>query len=308
MTAQAQGESPVDQHDLFIGLGELLWDLLPSGKQMGGAPANFAYHAQQLGNPAAVATRVGNDPLGRELLERLDNLGIDATSVQIDQQHPTSTVQVTLDPAGQPSYTIVENVAWDFMSFSQQWQALARRAGVVCFGSLVQRSAPSRDAVLAFLEATPDDCLRVFDVNLRQHYYTPDVLRGSLAHANIAKLNDTELPEVCTLLDCRQTGVIDSARTLINRFELDLVCVTRGDHGSILITATDLDEHPGFQVDVADTVGAGDAFTAALAHSIRKNLPLQTANLRANRLGAFVASQSGATPQLPPNLKNTITH
>lgn len=289
-----------DQY-LIVGLGELLWDLLPAGRQLGGAPANFAYHAFILGNQSVIASRVGNDALGVEALERLKGLGLDTAYIQVDATRPTGTVQVSVDGSGQPDFTIDEGAAWDWMEWTPEWQGLAARADAVCFGSLAQRSPTSRQTIIEFLTATRTNALRVFDVNLRQSFYSRDWLDASMRLANIVKLNDQELPEVTAAfgLDCGSAE--ESARRLLRAYRsLRLVCVTRGANGSMLVSASETVEHPGRQVKVADTVGAGDAFTAALVHYHLRGASLERVNDAANRLGAWVASQVGATPHVEP--------
>jgi fructokinase len=290
------------QPPLVVGLGEVLWDLLPAGKQLGGAPANFAYHAQQLGARSAVVSAVGRDALGQELLDRLREVGLDVAHVAIDSQHPTGTVSVTLDRDGVPSYVIHENVAWDFLALSPRLEALARRADVVCFGSIAQRSAVSRQAIGTFLAWTRGDCLRVFDINLRQKFYARDVITRSLELANVLKLNDQELPIVADLLAApREEG--DFATRMRERFELRIIALTRGGNGSTLYApGSQPAQHAGFKVTVADTVGAGDAFTAALAMGLLRGDPLDRINESANRLASYVCTQAGAMPPVPASL------
>lgn len=278
---------------VVVGLGEVLWDMLPDGKQLGGAPTNFAYMCGLLGHHAVVASAIGTDALGEELPKRLNELKLDTSSIQVSREHPTGTVNVALDGDGQPKYEIEENVAWDFLV----WQQIAARADVICFGTLAQRSAISRETIQAFLRATPPNAIRIFDVNLRQTFFSADVLAESLRLANVAKLNDTELPVVMSLLGLTSNDETSSAACLRSAFGLDLVCVTRGDRGSLLVRETEFDEHPGFSVRVQDLVGAGDAFTAALAHHLLHGSSLRVMDEAANRMGAWVASQPGGTPR-----------
>jgi fructokinase len=282
-----------------VGLGELLWDLLPSGKQLGGAPANFAYITNLLGDTGIPASRVGCDSLGDEVLRRLAALGLSSACIQKDPSHPTGTVNVEIS-SGQPRFEIAEPVAWDFLEWSAPWQDLAKKLDAVCFGSLAQRSLPSRMTIRNFLRATPPEAVRIFDVNLRQNFYTPQVLAESMRLATIVKLNHEELPRIMTLFDLEHRSEQASSRHLLSSFDLKLVCVTRGNGGSLLVSSGEYSEHGGFQVKVADTVGAGDAFTAALVHGYLRGLPLEQVNVRANRVGAWVASQPGATPSLDP--------
>jgi fructokinase len=291
---------------IVVGLGELLWDLFPSGKQLGGAPANFAYITALLGDSGIVASRVGDDRLGQEALWHLKSCGLDVNRVQRDLSHPTGTVKVQVDSKGQPEYQITENVAWDFLEFSEDWISLARSAHAVCFGSLAQRNSVSRATIRAFLSALPSFAIGIFDVNLRQAFFSPEVLRDSLRHAKVLKLNHQEFPRFLDLLQCplRDSERLDvsAARWLCREFSLRLVCITRGASGSALVTADSHHEHPGFSVKVADTVGAGDAFTAALVHHALRGSSLAMMNTAANRMGAWVASQEGATPAGDPEI------
>lgn len=282
----------------IVGLGELLWDLLPSGKQLGGAPANFAYITNLLGDTGIPASRIGSDSLGEQALQRLSQLGLSAHSVQSDPIHPTGSVKVEIDKDGQPRFDILEPVAWDFLEWTPTWQRLAEETDAVCFGSLAQRSPQSRTTIRSFLHATRPDTVRIFDVNLRQTFYSREILAESMKLANIVKLNHEELPRVVRLLELENCGEPDSACCLLIAHDLNLVCVTRGTEGSVLISPAERSEHPGFKVEVADTVGAGDAFTAALVHEYLRGKQLAQINETANRLGAWVASQSGATPAL----------
>ena len=291
---------------IVVGLGELLWDLFPSGKQLGGAPANFAYITALLGDSGIVASRVGDDRLGQEALWHLKSCALDVSRVQRDLSHPTGTVKVAVDSKGQPEYQITENVAWDFLEFSEDWISLARSAHAVCFGSLAQRNSVSRSTIRAFLSALPSFAIGIFDVNLRQTFFSPEILRDSLRHAKVLKLNHEEFPRFLDLLQCplrdSQRSDVPAARWLCHEFSLRLVCITRGPSGSALVTADSHHEHPGFSVKVADTVGAGDAFTAALVHHALRGSSLAMMNTAANRMGAWVASQEGATPAADPEV------
>lgn len=279
-----------------IGLGEVLWDMFPEGKQLGGAPANFAYITTLLGDCGIVASRIGNDALGEEACLQLTKLGLQTSFVQNDDAHPTGMVQVQVDSQGQPSFVITEGVAWDFMAWTPEWKALAEKADAVCFGSLAQRSADSSATIHKFLAAAKAKAILVFDVNLRQHFFSPEVLKDSIQLADVIKLNQEELPRVAQLLGAPPAEEIVSAQWLRHEYNLKLVCVTRGAKGSLLVGEKYLHEHPGFRTTVADTVGAGDAFTAGLVHHFLRGAPLPVMNEAANRLGAWVASQRGATP------------
>ena len=284
-----------DGKHTIVGLGELLWDLLPAGKQLGGAPANFAYITNLLGNKGVPASRVGNDSLGDAALQRLTQLGVSAQFVQRDALHPTGSVKVEID-RGQPRFEILQPVAWDFLDWSEPWQQLATEADAVCFGSLAQRSAQSQSTIRSFLTATQPRAVRVFDVNLRQNFYSRQVLADSMKLATIVKLNHEELPKIMHLFELENRGEKESAQRLLSLHDLNLVCITRGDGGSLLISARECSQHAGIKVKVADTVGAGDAFTAAMVHGYLRGSSLAQINEIANRVGAWVASQSGAMP------------
>ena len=279
-----------------VGLGELLWDMFPQGKQLGGAPANFAYMAALLGDRGIVASRVGQDRLGQEAIWQLKSSGLDTSQIQLDPVHATGTVQVQLDPKGQAEYRFTVDVAWDHLSCSSEWQSLAQTADAICFGSLAQRSNGSRAAIRQFLRSARAGAARIFDVNLRQTFFSEEIFRESILQADIVKLNHEELPKLIELFHQKFKSEVSAACWLSKEFAIKLVCVTRGSHGSLLVSAEEKDEHAGFTVKVADTVGAGDAFTAALAHHWLRRSSLKEMNLAANRMGAWVSSQEGAMP------------
>jgi fructokinase len=286
-----------DKNYVTVGLGELLWDMFPEGKQLGGAPANFAYMTRLLGDEGIVASRVGSDALGRAAGRRLERLGVRAAHVQLDPAHPTGTVKVAVDPAGQPSFEIAESVAWDFFEWTPQWRALAERADAVCFGSLAQRCPQSLATIRQFLSALRPGTTRVFDVNLRQSFYNAETLSESARLADIMKVNTEELSTVAKLL--KIPFIYDEVRAahwLRDILGLKLVCITRGPKGSVLVSADEVSEHLGYRIHVADTVGAGDAFTAALVYHYLRHASVSTLNEAANRMGAWVSSEVGATP------------
>jgi len=280
-----------------VGLGEVLWDLFPERTCLGGAPANFAYIATLLGDQGIVASRVGEDARGSEALRQLKELGLDIDPVQSDPRHATGTVNVEVDSKGQARYEIAHPVAWDFLHWTPAWQRLAEEADAICFGSLAQRSEQSRTTIRRFLRSAPN-AVKIFDVNLRQTYYSQEVLAESMKLADIVKLNDEELPKIMRVGGFPPGDELASARRLIGAYDLKLVCVTRGGRGSLLVLAGggDASEHPGFRVRVADTVGAGDAFTAGLVHEYLRGASLDAMNQTANRVGAWVASEVGAMP------------
>lgn len=283
-----------------VGLGELIWDLLPEGRQLGGAPTNFAYIAGLLGDAATVASRVGADELGREAVARLARMGVETRYLQRDAEHPTGTVGVRVDAQGEAHFSVNCNSAWDYLEWTREWAELAARADAVCFGTLGQRVADAADTIARFLAATRTTTLRIFDVNLRHTFFTSEMLARSLRLASVVKLNVDELARLAALLGLDERGETELARRLLRDFDLELVAVTRGARGSVLITRTQAVEHAGLAVRVADTIGAGDAFSAALAHYRLRGAPLEMISEAANRVGAWVATQVGATPETGP--------
>ena len=286
----------------ILAVGEVLWDLLPSGKQLGGAPANFTYQCRSLGADARLVTRVGDDPLGREVLERFRALGLPTDTVQVDPGAPTGTVDVALDPDGQPRFTIREHVAWDQLEADEASLARASRADAVCFGSLSQRDEPSRSAIRNLVAASRPGALRLFDVNLRPPFVDRDIIADSLTLANALKLNDQELPALATMFGF-PADVREAMGQLASRFGLSLVALTRGPHGGLLLADGEWSDHPGLTVTVSDTIGAGDAFAAALVVGRLAGRPLDEINRHANDVAAFVCSRPGGTPALPDALK-----
>lgn len=282
-----------------VGLGELIWDVLPEGKQLGGAPTNFAYISRLVGDRSTVATRVGADAWGSEAVKRLDSLGVETSSVQYDAEHPTGTVRVHTDAHGEATFEVNRNSAWDYLEWTCGWEELAARADAVCFGTLGQRAPQARAVIGRFLRATRPVALRVFDVNLRHSFFDASMLADSLSLARVVKLNSDELPLVASMLGLDSTGDETAlALRLVRDFSLMLVAVTRGARGSLLVTADEQFEQEGFRVRVADTIGAGDAFAAALTHQLLRGAPLARASRAANWTGAWVATQRGATPEV----------
>ncbi len=290
---------------VMVGLGEILWDLLPTGKALGGAPANFVYHAHALGAVASVVSAVGRDNLGQEILQRLDHLGVNRNFVAEDSLHPTGTVSVQVDKRGIPEYIIHEDAAWDFIPYEPGLDSLAATADAVCFGSLGQRSAVSRTTIQRFLAATRPECKRVLDINLRQHFYTRDIIIQSLELSNILKLNEDELPVLAAMF-ALHGQVEDQLSQLLRRYHLEVIALTRGSRGAMLQTPHETVDCPGFSVVIADTVGAGDAFTAAMTIGLLARRPLMEVNRQACQVAAFVCSQPGATPKIPAELAAKI--
>jgi fructokinase len=290
----------------IVGIGELLWDLLPAGASLGGAPANFAYVAGLLGDHGIVASRVGPDLLGRQAVECMRKLGLCTDYVQIDSQRPTGTVKVAIDANGQAAFEIANPVAWDFLEWTPAWRRLAEEADVVCFGSLAQRSPQSRAAIRTFVNALSADAITVFDVNLRQSYFSREILADSMKLADVVKVNHDELPRIMALNGLPHNDERLSAEILLAEFAIKLFCITRGSHGSVLVQRDSFVEHPGFRVKVADTVGSGDAFTAALLHEYLRGSSLHAMNEMANRVGAWVASKPGGMPVADSELYESL--
>ena len=285
---------------MVVGIGEVLWDLLPTGARIGGAPANFACHASQLSAAASMVSGVGQDNLGRQAIEALAACGV-ATDQVKQNSYNTGSVDVTLDDQGHPAYTIATDVAWDHLAWSDELAELAAATDAVCFGSLGQRSEESRRTIQHFVGSTPHESWRIFDVNLRPPFVDDIVLLQSLALANVLKLNDEELPILASM--CGLSGSeADLTRRLASHFELEAVALTCGSRGALLLRHGEISEQPAVSTNIVDTVGAGDAYAAALAMGLLANRELDAINQTACRIAAFVCSQSGAVPVLPDEL------
>lgn len=287
---------------VFVGLGEILWDLLPSSKQLGGAPANFAFHAHALGAEGLVASCIGDDDLGREIFSELSALTLSREYVFVDPIRPTGTVSVDVDEDGQPTYTIFEKVAWDCIPQDGKLLSLAQKVDGVCFGTLAQRAAVSRTTIRAFLRTMRPDALRVFDLNLRSPFCSFEVVETSLRLAQVLKISESELTFLKLLLHLEENENA-ALEALARRFDLRLVALTKGARGSVLYSQGRFSVHPGVCVDVVDTVGAGDSFAAALALGLLKGYDLDRINDYANRVASFVCTQDGATSPLPEKLR-----
>lgn len=302
-----------------VGLGELLWDELPAGARLGGAPANFAVMAARLGVHGLLASRLGQDARGEQARATLAGLPVDTRFLQSDPERPTGRVSVQLHH-GQPEYTIHAPVAWDALELTPSWRQLAERADAVCWGTLAQRDAVSEQTIQGFVAATRDDCLRVFDVNLRAPFFTAEAVQRSLDKATLLKLNDGEMPHLLALgglspatayetdNDAERADALsaDAQRLLALHRGLALVAITLGEHGSLLVTRDEVVRHGGVPCRVVDTVGAGDAFTAALVVYKLRGEPLAVQSEAANRWGAWVAGQSGAMPELSGETLQTM--
>ncbi len=349
----------VKEAHLILGIGELLWDILPAGLHpggvpagdsllpahvrakiagaelppsasataapspeempqpsrvalLGGAPANFSVMAGRLGNHAVILSRIGRDPLGRMAMERLDPMPVDTSFLEVDPAHETGCVTVEF-VENEPRYTIHEPAAWDFFELTDEWVQLAERADAICFGSLAQRSAASRQTIQNLAAETRAACVRIFDVNLRPPFVSAEIIQESLELATVVKMNHHELPQVLELLGLpaeqaheRENQRRGAARLLAEFPSLQMIAVTRGGRGSLLATRQEWNDHPGFPVKTADSIGAGDAFAAAMTHYMLRGAPLATLNEAGNRWGGWIASQAGAMPVLPDSVREAI--
>lgn len=286
--------------DIVVGMGEALWDVLPEGKKIGGAPANFAYHVSQFGLPSCVVSAVGDDALGDEILENFTSKGLNCLIEKVP--YSTGTVQVEIDRNGIPQYEIKENVAWDNIPYTPRLDDLAKNTRAVCFGSLAQRNIVSRGTIARFLDAMPRDgeSLVVFDVNLRQGFYSEEILHDSMKRCNILKINDEELVTVSRMFGYPGIDLRDKCWILLGKYNLRMLILTCGINGSYVFTPGNVSFLPTPRVEVADTVGAGDSFTAAFIASILKGKSVAEAHSVAIQVSAFVCTKKGAMPVLPP--------
>ena len=289
-------------NNLVIGMGEALWDVLPEGKKIGGAPANFAYHVSQFGLNSRVISAIGDDALGEEILANFDQKGLTYDIPKVP--YPTGTVQVELDSNGVPQYEIKENVAWDNIPYTKRLEELAKQTKAVCFGSLAQRNVVSRETINRFLDAIPveNDPLIVFDINLRQGFYTKEIICNSIERCNILKINDEELVLVSRLFGYPGIDLQDKCWILLGKYNLKMLILTCGINGSYVFTPGNVSFVPTPKVEVADTVGAGDSFTAAFVASILRGEPVNIAHQNAVETSAYVCTQAGAMPVLPSEI------
>ena len=288
---------------IVVGMGEALWDMLPEGKKIGGAPANFAYHVSQFGLDSRVVSAVGEDELGTEILKNFREKKLNCMIETVP--YPTGTVQVELDANGVPCYDIREGVAWDNIPFTPALEGLARQTRAVCFGSLAQRSVVSRETINRFLDAMPggEDRYKIFDINLRQGFYTKEILCNSMRKCNILKINDEELVTVSRMFGYPGIDLQDKCWILLAKYNLRMLILTCGVNGSYVFTPGEISFVETPKVEVADTVGAGDSFTAAFVASVLKGLPVAEAHRIAVETSAFVCTRHGAMPALPDSLK-----
>lgn len=284
-----------------IGLGEILWDILPEGRKLGGAPANFAHHVNQLGGTGIPVSRIGDDDLGHEALSILTDNAISTDYIDVDRTHPTGTVDAVVDEYGVATYVFPDSVAWDYLSMDEDKIDLAASADVVCFGTLAQRSSVSRKGIRDFL-TNAHQALKIYDINLRQDFHTPDRISNSLDMSDILKINDEELDLVISMFDL-PSGERTALDTLIERHNLKLAVLTRGGEGSLILSPDAIADLPGQPTEVRDTIGAGDSFTAAMALAYLKGKPLEEINRYATKVAAYVCGQAGAMPTLPSEFK-----
>lgn len=286
---------------LVVGLGEVLWDMLPEGRKIGGAPVNFAYHAGQFGIDTMAVSAIGNDKLGEDTIAEMNGKHLNHIFPSVP--YPTGSVQVKLDEKGVPAYDIKENVAWDNIPFTNEIESVARNCQAVCFGSLAQRNTVSRNTIRKFIESTPSGCIRIFDINLRQNFYTSNVIRDSLELCNILKINDEEIMLVSRMFNYDSSNIENVCRTIMEDFSLEMVILTCGTKGSYIFTKGGVSFMPTPKVNVADTVGAGDSFTGSFCAAILRGLPVAEAHKKAVEVSAYVCTQNGAMPEIPESMK-----
>lgn len=284
----------------IVGLGEALWDCLPEGKKIGGAPANFAFHVGQFGHNSLAISAIGKDKLGEETLAEFDKKHVNYLMPVVD--YPTGTVQVTLDEAGVPTYEIKEGVAWDNIPFTPEIEKVAKNCRAVCFGSLAQRSSVSRNTIQQFLDATPKDCLKIFDINLRQNFYNETIIRNSLKQCNILKINDEELVSIGRIFGYPGLDMENKCWLLIGKYNLDMLVLTCGVNGSYVFAPNVESYQKTPIVEVADTVGAGDSFTGTFTAAILAGKCIAEAHSLAVEASAYVCTKNGAMPTLPKEL------
>lgn len=292
------------ERNIVVGIGEALWDVLPEGKKLGGAPANFAYHVSQFGLQSRVVSAIGDDKLGNEIVENFQEKALNTLIEKV--AYPTGTVQVELDSVGVPCYDIKENVAWDNIPFTDKLKELAQHTCAVCFGSLAQRNIVSRETINAFLDAMPDGegQYKIFDINLRQGFYTKDIICNSMRRCNILKINDEELVTISRMFGYPGIDLQDKCWILLAKYNLDMLILTCGVNGSYVFTPGNVSFVETPKVEVADTVGAGDSFIGTFISAILKGKTVREAHQLAVNVSAYVCTQNGAMPRLPENLIN----
>lgn len=290
----------------ILSFGEILWDMLPEGKKLGGAPANFAFHCRELGADSRLLSRIGRDSLGNEILDSCREIGLPTELIEIDDTLPSGTVAVKFHPGGQPEYTIIEGVAWDEIDASKEALKWAAQVDAVAFGSLAARSPKNRQTLEKIIEAVPKNSLRVLDINLRDPFTGSEIIDFAISHASILKLNDAELPRLLErygIHEGRENDIPERLGLIGKRFGFRFIILTCGAAGGWLWSGAELVHTPGLKVEIVDTIGAGDAFTAACTIGFLEGRPLEEIARKANSLGAFLCTRSGATPKIPGNLK-----
>jgi len=292
--------------DIIVGIGEILWDVLPTGKVLGGAPANFAYHISQLGFDGFAVSAIGNDELGEEIIENLRSKNMNFIIERVP--FPTGTVKVTLNEVGVPCYEICENVAWDNIPFTEEMKKLACETRAVCFGSLAQRHPVSRETIHLFLDNVPEETLKIFDINLRQHFYSKELIDHSLKRCNILKINDEEIILLAQLFDWHEKSDIEICKKLLQIYPLEMIVLTKGTNGSCVVSSLQISLKSTPLVEVADTVGAGDAFTAGFVAGILKGKSISEAHELAVEISAYVCTQHGAMPTLPQSIISKLAN
>ena len=287
-----------DRKYIVVGIGEILWDLMLEGRRLGGAPANFIYHCHRLGAEGIVVSAVGQDKDGQEIVSRLEGLKVETAYLEMISDYPTGTVSVQVNESGQPNYAIHGPVSWDYINWSQPLASLAIQCDAVCFGTLAQRNSVSRNSIQRFLGLTREDCLRVFDVNIREHYATEEIVRQSLKLANVLKLNDEELLTVVEMLGIDKKNESENVLQLIKDYQLRNVILTRGAAGSKIFSQNEISFCESQDISIVDTVGAGDSFTAVMVMGILHKMPTKKLHQHATRIANYVCTQPGATPML----------
>ena len=284
-----------------VGLGEALWDVLPEGKKLGGAPANFAFHAGQFGLNSIAVSALGEDKLAEETIQQLEEKKLQYCMPRVP--YPTGTVQVTLDDEGIPTYDIKENVAWDNIPFTDEVKAIAENARAVCWGSLAQRNVVSRESIYKFLDATPKDCMKIFDINLRQNFYTKEIICESMKRCNVLKINDEELVLIGRMFGYPGLDIENKCWLILGKYDLDMLVLTCGVNGSYVFSKGAMSYLETPKVEVADTIGAGDSFTGSFVASILNGKPIAEAHRIGVNVSAYVCTQNGAMPVIPEDLK-----
>ena len=289
------------QQNYIVGIGEALWDMLPEGRKIGGAPANFTYHVSQFGLDAVAVSAVGDDELGAEIRHTFEEKDLQTQLATVP--YPTGTVAVTLDAKGIPQYEICEGVAWDNIPFSPELEALARNTIAVCYGTLAQRNSVSRKTIESFIAAMPADGIKICDINLRGTFYNKEILESSMRACDILKINDEEIDEVCRLLGAEFPTQRMAALNLMSRYEVDILILTCGTNGSYIYSMDGTESFlPTPKVKVADTVGAGDSFTGAFIAALLCGKDIKKAHALAVEVSAYVCTQNGARPELPDEI------